>query len=143
MVSIDLYQTLTGGFTAAPVIVDNPASTAVAYTGTWTHSSDVNYYNSTKSVSGTIGDYVTFTFTGTGVSLYTKKDNLLGKLSVQIDGGTATLVDTYAASVAYQVQVFTVSGLSPGTHTLKATVAAKNPVSTGNFIGIDYFKYQP
>ena len=142
-VTIDFFEALTGGFVAAPVIVDNPAGAAVAYAGTWTHSADVNYYASTKSVSNIIGNYVEFTFTGTGVSLYAKKDSGLGKLNVQIDGGTATSADCYATSPAYQVKVFEVSGLAPGTHTLRATVAAKNPSSSGNYIGIDYFKYQP
>ncbi len=144
-VTVDLFQVLTGGaaYPLTPVTVDNPAGAAVAYTGAWTHSADVNYYNSTKSVSNTLGNYVTFTFTGTGASLYAKKDASLGKLDVQIDGGTATSVDCYATNPSYQVKVFEVSGLPPGTHTLRATVAAKNPSSSGNFIGVDYFKYQP
>ena len=144
-VTVDLFQVLTGGaaYPLAPVIVDNPAGAAVAYNGAWTHSADANYYNSTKSVSNTLGNYVTFTFTGTGASLYAKKDASLGKLDVQIDGGTATSVDCYATSPAYQVKVFEVSGLPLGTHTLRATVAAKNPSSSGNFIGVDYFTYQP
>jgi hypothetical protein len=143
-VSIDFFEALTGGYAPpAPVIVDNPPGAAVAYAGTWTHAADVNYYASTKSLSNVIGNYVTFTFTGTGASLHTMTGPDRGKLSVQIDGGAATLVDTYSPSVAYQVKVFEVTGLAPGTHTLKATVDWKNSLSTGNWIGLDYFKYQP
>ncbi len=142
-VVIDLFQALVGGAAPTQVNVDNPPSSSVVYAGTWTHSADAGYYASTKSTSASIGSHVTFTFTGTGVSLYTKKDSGLGKLDVQIDGGSVTSVDTYAPSPAYQVKVFEVTGLSPGTHTVKATVAWKNPASSGNWIGIDYFKYQP
>ncbi|MDF3058428.1 MAG: hypothetical protein K0R17_2643 [Rariglobus sp.] len=144
-VAIDFIEQLTGGFTAPlpPVAVDNPPGAAVVYTGSWTHSADAGFYNGTKSVSSTLGNYVTFTFTGTGVSLYAKKDSGLGKLNVQIDNGTATSVDCYSTSQLLQQKVFEISGLPPGTHTLKATVALKNPASASNFIGLDYFQYQP
>jgi hypothetical protein len=146
-VSIDLIEALAGGVTA-PVIVDNPPSAAVVYTTAagntaWTHSSDAGFYNNTKSVTDKIGNYVTFTFTGTGVGLYAKKDSGLGKLNVQIDGGTAVSVDCYSSTQLLQQKVFEASGLAPGTHTLRATVALKNPVSASNFIGLDYFQVQP
>lgn len=143
-VAIDCIEALTGGsIPLPPVNVDNPPSTSVVYTGTWTHSADSGFFNGTKSVSSTIGDYVTFSFSGTGVSLYAKKDSGLGKLNVQIDNGPATSVDCYSTTQLLQQKVFEVSGLSPGNHTLKATVALKNPASASNFIGLDYFRYQP
>jgi hypothetical protein len=141
-VTIDFIQALVGGATA-PVITDNAPGVSVSYSGAWTHAADVGFYNSTKSVSSTVGNYVEFTFTGTGASLYAKKDAILGKLNVSVDGGTPTSVDCYATSPAYQVKVFQVSGLPYGTYTLRATVATKNPASGGNYIGIDYFEHQP
>jgi hypothetical protein len=86
---------------------------------------------------------VTFTFTGTGAALYAKKDSGLGKLNVQIDGGVATSVDCYSPTQLQRQKVFEVTGLPPGTHTLRATVAPKNPASASNFIGLDYFTFQP
>ena len=127
----------------AQVIVDNPASAVVAYSGSWTHSADANYYNSTKSVSSTVGNYVEFTFTGSGASLSMKKDTGIGKLSIAVDNGTPVVVDGYATSACYQVPVFQVSGLTSDTHKIRATIATKNPLSSGNNIGIDSFRYQP
>lgn len=127
----------------ARVTVDNPASAAVTYSGSWTHSADANYYNSTKSVSSTVGNYVEFTFTGSGASLYMKKDTGIGKLSITVGNGPPVVVDGYATSAYYKVPVFQISGLTPGTHTIRATIATKNPLSSGNNIGIDSFRYQP
>jgi hypothetical protein len=52
-------------------------------------------------------------------------------------------VDCYSSTQLLQQKVFEVTGLAPGTHTLTATVALKNPASASNFIGLDYFRYQP
>lgn len=127
----------------AQVTVDNTPSASVTYSGSWTHSADANYYNSTKSVSGTVGNYVQFAFTGTGVSLSTSKASGIGKLSISIDGGTPVVVDGYSPTAYYQVPIFQVSGLAPGAHTIRATIAPKNPLSASNNIGIDSFRYQP
>ena len=127
-----------------PMTIDNPASDNVAYSGSWAHSADVEYYGATKSVTSTIGDFVTFKFTGSCVALFAKKSPNLGKLSIQIDGGPATIVDTYnPTTTILKAKVFELTGLPPGPHTLKATVSLKNPASTGNFIGLDYLTCLP
>ncbi|WNR44052.1 polysaccharide lyase 8 family protein [Paenibacillus roseipurpureus] len=130
---------LTG---ASSVKVDN-SSSSVAYTGTWTHSSDANYYNSTKSVSNTTNSNAVLTFTGSTIRIFTKKLSAGGKFDVYIDNNFVATVDTYSATDQYQVKVYENSTLSNGSHTVKVQLAGqKNASSTGLYIGLDYFEYQ-
>lgn len=138
---------VAGGSTPPPAAVaffDNPPSTAVVYTGSgWTHSSDALYYNSTKSLSSTVGNSVRCTFTGTNVSLFGRRGPSYGKLNVSIDGGAPVSVDCYWASDTWRTELFQISGLTNQSHTITATVAAKNSFSTGSWIGVDYFQVVP
>jgi hypothetical protein len=141
-VAIDMLEAVTD------TVVDNVPGSAVVYTTAagktaWTHSEDPAFLNNTKSVTDQIGNYVTFTFTGTGAAIYAKKDSGLGKLNVQVDGGAATSVDCYSPTQLQRQKVFEVTGLASGTHTIRATVATKNPASASNFIGLDYFTFEP
>lgn len=124
--------------------VDNPASSSVAYTGTWAHSADSLYYNNTKSVSNTVGSYVQFTFSGTGARLYVRTAPSLGKLNIRIDGGTDASFNCYETPGGYQVKLYEVTGLPfASNHTLRATVATRDPLSSGNYVGIDCFESLP
>ncbi len=143
-VAIDFFQSLVGAVSANPIIVDNPASSVVTYSGTWNHATnDPIFYNSTKSTSKTIGSSVQFTFTGTGTSLYVKKGPNLGRLNLSIDGGPVTTVDCYSPTVVSQFKIHEYSGLNHGSHTLNAEIIWKSSASSDHWIGIDYFEYQP
>jgi hypothetical protein len=143
-IGIDYFQQDPGTPPSSPVtsIWDNPANASTVYTGTWSFGTgDLAYYAGTMSNSATVGSYVDFTFTGTGVGLYGTKDSNLGKLSVQIDGGPSTLINCYQpVDPDYLVRLYGINGLAPGTHTLRATVATQDPASTGNTVRIDYFQ---
>jgi hypothetical protein len=125
---------------AAPTLTDNVASSSVVYTGSWTHASDPLYYNSTKSTSSTVGNKVVYTFTGTNVSLFGRKGAAYGKISVSVDGGTATVLDCYWARELYRKEIFRATGLASGSHTLTVTVAAKNAYASANTVAVDYFQ---
>jgi hypothetical protein len=125
-------------------VVDNTPSTSVVYSGGWTHNeNDSGFYHGTKSVSSSVGQYVDFTFNGTAVAVYVKKANNQGRLNLSIDGGPVTTVNCYSASPQYLVKVGEFTGLAPGTHTLRASVATKQSPSSGNYIGIDCFTFEP
>ena len=69
----------------------------------------------------------------------------LGKLSITIDGGAATLVNCFQPSTAdkydYLAKLYEINGLSStGTHTLVATVATKDAASSGNSVSLDLFE---
>jgi hypothetical protein len=141
-VIIDWIEALVGGAPPAPVIVDTAATTpGMSYGGSWTHSTDALYYNSTKSVANFHNAYAQLSFTGTGAKLFVKRAPNLGRLSISVDGGTPTVVDCNSATTTYQYEIFTITGLSPGAHTVRATVY--DPTNTYKYVGVDYFEYQP
>jgi len=130
----------------APVTFADDQGAGVSYTGGagWTHTTDTLAYAGTKSYSGTIGNSVQYSFAGTNVSLFGRKGPAQGKLSVVIDGGPAQVMDCYWLNTAVPTELFRASGLSAtGTHTITATVAAKNASSTANTVSIDYFQVMP
>jgi hypothetical protein len=142
-VVIDWLEGLVGGYVPpAPVIVDTNGSTpSLAYAGTWTHAADALFHNATKSVANSNNASVQLTFTGTKASLYVKTAPGLGRLNISVNNGPPTLVDCNTTGTAYKVKIFETAVLSPGTHTIKATVY--DPGLTNKYVGVDYFEYQP
>jgi hypothetical protein len=130
------------GLVETHVKVDTNGSTpSLVYTGSWTHSADATYYNSTKSVASANNASVEFTFTGTAVKLFGKKAANLNKLNISINNGPATLVDCNSTTTQVPVELFSVTGLVPGVNKIKATIY--DPANSGKTVGIDYFQYQP
>ncbi|MDI7258429.1 MAG: hypothetical protein QME90_00760 [Thermodesulfobacteriota bacterium] len=115
---------------------------AITYTGNWNALSDLNanggsYRNSNDASTPAT---VTVTFTGTAVSWISDPWNDLGIARVYIDGVLDATVDLYSGVNRYQQVVYSRSGLSLGTHTLKVEVTGnKNTISAGTWIDIDAF----
>lgn len=84
------------------------------------------------------GSSVTMTFIGASVALFAEKSPNMGKATVSIDGGAPVEIDMYADLKSghsyYQAQVFSQSGLSAGTHTIKIVK------TSGKYLTIDAFK---
>jgi hypothetical protein len=115
--------------------------------GMWTiRGSEVATFSRGAAISSnTGGDNVNLTFTGTSVSWVGLKCNVCGIAAISIDGGAETLVDTYdpaapgSAGLA-SVPLFTASGLTPGSHTVKIRVTGThNANSTDNHVVLDRF----
>lgn len=135
-----------GGSAPAPgtvTFVDNPAGASITYTGPWTHPSDTDYYNSTKSMTAGVGAYVQHTFTGNNVGVYGAKGPNMGKVSLNVDNGTSVLVDCYWPVPLHRVLLHHFTGLANTAHTLRATVMTKNPAASSNLVVIDYFQRNP
>jgi len=92
------------------------------------------YYNGTNSASRTLNDYATLTFTGTGIVYYASEDTNRGYAAVSLDGGGETLVDLYSATQRGNVVVYTRTGLSNGTHTLKVRVSGQKDAASSNIV---------
>ncbi len=65
------------------------------------------------------GDYFTCTFEGTGVDFITEKDSCLGEVDIYIDNIYQTTVNCYNPELLSSQTVFSKTGLTPGTHTIK------------------------
>lgn len=101
-------------------------------------------YDGTTSWDSQAGDSLTFTFSGVQARLYGVLDTNEGIGDVSVDGGPAHEIDFYAASRTGDALAWQSPLLSPGTHTLRLTVAGtRNPQSTGNLIAPDRAEVRP
>jgi beta-galactosidase GanA len=119
-------------------------SSALIYSGTWTHAGpSAGYtngdYDSTESWSQQAGASMTVTFTGTAVQWIGPKNTNGGIAAVSVDGGPATSVDTYDPyGKEFQQLLFSDTGLTAGTHTLTITVTGdKDPAASADTVVID------
>jgi hypothetical protein len=89
---------------------------------------DDNTYGVCKRAkrSSTIGDTVTFTFTGTSCDIWYVQRSGGGQFSVAVDGGGATTTNT-SGSTAFAKK--NISGLSAGSHTVVLTVTTAGMVT--------------
>lgn len=96
---------------------------AITYSGTWTNFSDSSDFNGTEKYSNTVGASAEYTFTGTGISFIGPKNNNLGTIDVYVDGVLQQAgMNLYAASKTYQQSLYSITGLSNNSHTIKVVV---------------------
>ena len=136
-VAID-YATVTPNITT----IDDATTSGTdsfAYGANWGTATGVSdLYNGTAHWNSTGGSTATLSFTGTGAVVYGVKDVDQGIATYSVDGGTAHSVDDYSATRIPDAALFTVSGLSPGNHSITITVAgSKNGASTNDIIALD------
>ena len=102
----------------------------------WTTVVRTNARGSYK-ITNTNGAQVSFSFSGDRFALCSRKGPGYGKLSITIDGGTATPADLYASAPVY-VCVYNSPYLKPGDHNVVIRRAgAKNTLSTGYAVTFD------
>ena len=122
----------------------NDADPAVSYSLGWTYTFKAGYYDADAHFSGVTGATATLTFTGTGVTWIGGEASDHGRADVSVcnaagaDCGPATMVDTYSVATVAQQDLYSVSGLPYGTHTLKITVRSDSS-GTGHYTDIDGF----
>lgn len=99
----------------------NDTAPGFAYTGSWSYSSSrtTNDYQRDEHYTTTNGSAVTYTFTGTGISLLGEKNSGGGTNSVYLDGSLLYTVSTVNSSTLAQQVLFGVTGLSARAHTLQ------------------------
>jgi hypothetical protein len=140
-VIVDAFDVMTSGTRR------QETDPAVSYTGAgWLQGNrDHPYSEGTAAMSTLPGDRATFTFTGTSVSWIGYRGPLTGMARVILDGNVVSdAFDTYAATDAPQTTLFTLRGLTAGSHTLAIEVTgSKNPASAGIGIVVDAFDTAP
>jgi beta-galactosidase GanA len=117
---------------------------ALQYAGTWTHAGpSAGYtsgdYDQTESFSTQAGASMTVTFTGTAIQWIGPKNTNGGIADVYLDGTQAAAVDTYSpAGKLFQQVLFSKTGLSAGSHTLKIVVTGQqDPASSADTVVVD------
>jgi aryl-phospho-beta-D-glucosidase BglC (GH1 family) len=101
------------------------------FVGSWNPDVDPPAYQGDEHWTLSAGAYYQVKFTGTQIKIFSTVDKSGGIMAVSIDGGTETMVDTYASARANQVGVYTSPTLTNATHTLKVRVTGtKNAAAT-------------
>jgi hypothetical protein len=82
----------------------------------------------------------TFRFTGTSVTLIGQRSNTSGIALVKVDGNAGVPVDLFAHNYEVNSPVYSLYGLSPGSHTLTVQVTGtQNGAAQGNLVVVDAF----
>jgi hypothetical protein len=118
---------------------------SVTYSSGWIMGiRDRTYSEGSAAESATPGARATFTFTGTSVSWIGGRGTVTGIARVFLDDVFVDEIDTYSPTEAPQKTVFTLRGLSAGTHTLTIEVTGlKNAGSGDIWILVDAFDVIP
>lgn len=138
-------------------IESNDSSVKIQWTGDWTkvnstdtttgnqssdnekygwddsYADDAQYSNGSAHQTSSKGATATFTFTGTGVDIYSRTDNFVGKAYAKLSGATkenqdvtinkGLIVDNNSSSgTYYQIPTLSFDDLEYGTYTVKITV---------------------
>jgi hypothetical protein len=120
--NVQANHTISAAFTAATSTEINDTDAGIVYTGTWSYGANRTHgeYQADVHFTAANGDSVSYTFNGTGISYVTETYTDEGNVSFYIDGVLKQTVSCVSSTRVAQVAVFTASGLSSGTHTLKA-----------------------
>jgi hypothetical protein len=135
------YVDLDGFITGSSMTYTNDNAAAITYSGAWTYSNTVlGAYGSDMHWSSVTGNSEQMTFTGTTVQWIGMKAYNRGNADVYIDGVLQATVDEYAPGTVAQQILYTATGLSPGSHTIKIVVkGTKNASSSGYYVDLDAF----
>ncbi|ODO10224.1 hypothetical protein I350_02453 [Cryptococcus amylolentus CBS 6273] len=114
-------------------------SVIITYSDTWASfgSGNGGFYNLTEHLTSTIGDEMSFQFTGSSIQLFASVNTDHGNYSVTLDGGDARVFNAENWELIYGTPMFSATGLGEGNHTIKLSNLGGG---TGgeNVFGFDY-----
>ncbi|MER6069632.1 RICIN domain-containing protein [Streptomyces sp. NPDC001817] len=117
----------------------------LTYSSSWSNWNDSQDYKGSESYTNRAGDYVQYSFTGSGVRYLSMKQPNMGKVDVYIDGTLAQSgIDAYASTVTKQVLLFEKTDLAAGPHTIKVVcTGTRNTASSNTVCALDAFASIP
>ncbi len=126
---------------AEPVLIEQNNPAVVLSGGTWSPNQTAPHSGGSAVLSMDSGAKATLSFTGTGVSWLGYRDQWSGVAVVWVDGVRKQTVDTYSGTSQAAAELYTISGLAPGTHTITIQVAGAGQV--GHWVWVDAFRVTP
>ena len=116
----------------------NDSASGFGYTGSWFASTNrgAGDYNDDVHATAANGDSVSYSFIGTSISYVTEINTDEGNVQVYIDGTLKTTVNCAGANRLTQQAVYTLSGLTSGSHTIKLVKVS------GTYMLLDAISYQ-
>lgn len=142
--AFDITGTPVAGGTSAGTGRIEQNNAAMTYLGHWYANNNLMLSGGSAALAVDAGSRVSLSFTGSGVSWITYEDQWSGVARVYIDGELKTMVDEYASPARIGVAAYTISGLSPGTHTITIeATGSRNASSQGAWVWVDAFDVTP
>lgn len=122
-----------GNGNITPTGMINNTASGITYTGSWATSSgrSKNDYLDDLHYTTVNGAFFEYTFSGSGIKYIAPKYTNYGDVDIYIDGVLQETASCYSSSYLAQQTIYSVSGLSSGSHTLK--VVKKN----GSYMQLD------
>ena len=110
------------GTTFKAALVQETASTALTYAGTWSLSTSTAYSAGHSKNSATALDSASYAFTGQGIAWVSSKSVVRGGARVYIDGLLVQSVSLYARRPTTRQVVFATRFAVNGVHTIRIVV---------------------
>ena len=116
----------------------NNDDAGIQYFGSWSRNTNrgLGDYMDDVHFAEKNGDYLEYKFNGTGIKFITEKDNSQGLMDVYIDGVFKATVDTTNSPRLVKQNVYEISGLPDGVHTIKAVK------KSGSFMLLDMLQVE-
>jgi hypothetical protein len=118
---------------AQTVTAVQEAGTGIAYSATgWSAATPSGNWAASTKMSTTVGNTVTYSFSGTNVAWIAKMFNDRGVATVTLDNNAPVDIDLWMSGTTGQARslMFTANGLTNGPHTLKIAVKGASPKNT-------------
>lgn len=114
------------------------SSGLITSTGTWAQATLTDASGGTGKQSNTTNSTLSFTFTGTWISIGFRTSTNTGIAEILIDNVSQEFVDTYSRLNSTKTRIY--DNLTSGSHTITVRVnGTRNPFSSANWIVVDYF----
>jgi hypothetical protein len=129
-----------GGFIVGAIHNDN--ASAFAYSGSWADITGLAAaWSGDEHTTSTVGNNVSFTFSGSFVTVIYSESNTAGALVVSVDGNQIDTIDENYAGTGNPPDYYRISrtytGLSAAAHTLTLTCAASPSVPADTAVNVD------
>jgi hypothetical protein len=112
----------------------NNTDPGITYIGSsWAYSGNRGFgdYYDDEQYTTANGDFLTYTFSGTGINVIGERNAVDGSAEVYLDGVDEGSVSTVAATRQVQQSLYSISGLVNGSHTLKVVK------TSGEYLEVD------
>jgi hypothetical protein len=114
----------------------NDDDAAITYSAKILPGANDDYYDKDMHSGTAVGEWCTFSFTGTGVKWIGGKAGDHGKADVYLDGKLDATIDSTAPSWLKQQEIYARTGLSNGPHLFMLRI------KTSGYQDVDAFEYQ-
>ncbi|MCU0321197.1 MAG: T9SS type A sorting domain-containing protein [Chitinophagaceae bacterium] len=122
------------------IVTDDSYRCAIYFSETWPVSNNTSDTLGSVTWNNQTGSFAEFHFIGNRIAYYARRGPQMGLVDVYLDG---VLVlndfDLYSNANISKVLIYSNNNLANTVHTLRiVNTGLKNPISTGNFVNIDY-----